>query len=359
MRAHFVKFKTWYGSHKKITIPLTLLLLGGIGAILWFTVLHDSAAIQRISNQTSERVEELQPTTVASPLTGVQVDAKLAKRPVLGVMVENSSDARPQSGLDKAGVVFEAIAEGGITRFLALYQEESAKQIGPVRSVRPYYVDWADGFNASLVHVGGSAEGLKRATNVLGARRNLDEFRFGARLVPRVSFRARPHNAYTSSARMRAIAKETGHTTSEFTSLARKDPAPAEAPDTTKISVNFSSPFFQVGWRYDRKNNTYVRSNGGTRQLDRETKKALRAEVVVVMKASYRTASSVGHQKIATTGKGTVYVFQDGTVTRGVWRKTSTRAQLTFTDTHGDEILLNRGRTWFEVIPTDKTVTYN
>jgi hypothetical protein len=324
---------------------------------VWFAIVHDTGPLSRVSNETTVG-EEVKPKPVLSPLTGLEVSAALAKRPVLGVMVENSPAARPQSGLDKAGVVFEANAEGGITRFLALYQEDGADSIGPVRSVRPYYVDWADGFNASVAHVGGSADGIKRARNLLGASRDLDEFRFGGRLAPRVSFRARPHNAYTSTSRMRAIAKETGHTSSEFTSLARKEPEPAEKPTVTAITANFSSPVFRVGWKYDKADNSYVRSNGGVRQVDRESKKPLRANVVVVMKAVYRTASGAGHQKITTTTKGPVYIFQDGTVRRGTWRKTSTRAQLTFADGDGDEIKLNPGRTWFEVIPSDKSVTY-
>lgn len=357
MRARFEKFKNWYGQHKKVSVPLTILVLGGLGAAVWFGIVHDRGPLSRVSSETTAE-ENVTPPPVLSPLTGVEVSSSLAKRPVLGVMIENSPSARPQSGLDKAGVVFEAIAEGGITRFLALYQEDSADQIGPVRSVRPYYVDWTNGFNASLTHVGGSPEGLVKAQRDLGARRNFDEFRYGARLVPRVSFRARPHNAYTTSQRMRAIAKETGHTSSSFTPLARKEPSPLAKATAKSISVTFSSPVFRVGWTYDKSDNSYLRSNAGIRQYDRESKKPLRADVVVVMKVRYRTVSSAGHQRIVTLGKGQVYIFQDGGVTRGSWRKTNGTSQLTFVDSKGKEIKLNPGRTWFEAIPTDKSVTY-
>ncbi len=357
MHKRLASFKNWYGRQKKVTVPLTILGLAGIGAGVWYGIVHDVGPLSRVSNDTTVQ-EDVKPQPVLSPLTGLEVSSKLAKRPVLGVMIENSPSARPQSGLDKAGVVFEAIAEGGITRFLALYQEDSASQIGPVRSVRPYYVDWANGFNASLTHVGGSPEGLVKAQRDLGARRNFDEFRYGARLVPRVSFRARPHNAYTSTQRMTAIGKETGHTSSRFTSLARKEASPLAKATAKSITANFSSPVFRVGWTYDKSDNSYLRSNGGTRQYDRASKKPLRADVVVVMKARYRTVSGAGHQRIVTIGKGQVFIFQDGGVIRGIWRKANSTSQLEFTDTHGDEIKLNPGRTWFEAIPTDKTVTY-
>jgi hypothetical protein len=357
MHKHLASFKSWYVRHKKATVPLTILLVVGIGAGVWFGFLRDRGSVSRVSNETTAE-ENIQAQPILSPLTGLEVSASLAKRPVLGVMIENSPSARPQSGLDRAGVVFEAIAEGGITRFLALYQEDTLAQIGPVRSVREYYVDWTNGFNASLTHVGGSATGLVRAQRVLGAKRNFDEFRYGARLVPRVSFRPRPHNAYTSTQRMLAIAKETGHTSSKFTSLARKEPAPAEKPTARSITANFSSPLFRVGWTYDKANNSYLRSNGGVRQSDRASKKPLRADVVIVMKARYRTVSGAGHQRISTLGKGQVFIFQDGIVTKGTWRKPNSTSQFTFTDAKGEEIKLNPGRTWFEVIPTDQSVTY-
>ena len=97
-----------------------------------------------------------------SPLTGVALaEEVLTKRHVTAVMIENSPDARPQSGLKDAGIVYEAIAEGGITRFLALYQESRPGLVGPVRSVRPYYVEWGAAYDAAVAHIGGSARALQ------------------------------------------------------------------------------------------------------------------------------------------------------------------------------------------------------
>jgi len=114
-----------------------------------------------LSAQTGTRKAVVaKPTTEASKLTGVQVDPAVNQRPTTAVMIENSTAARPQSGLDQAGVVFEAIAEGGITRFEAIYQDSQPAYLGPVRSVRPYYIQWALGFDAAIAHVGGSPEAL-------------------------------------------------------------------------------------------------------------------------------------------------------------------------------------------------------
>src|SRR5262249_15833287 len=134
------------------------------------------------------------PAVTLSTLSGLPVDPAVNQRPVTGVMIENSVQARPQSGLNQAGVVFEAIAEGGITRFLALYQDTTPDNVGPIRSARPYYEQWALGFDAGYAHVGGSPEALNdiKAWGV----RDLDQF-YNSGSYHRISSREAPHNVYT------------------------------------------------------------------------------------------------------------------------------------------------------------------
>ena len=153
-------------------------------------------------------VEVPKPTTEASNLTGLKVPIGTNKRPVTAVMIENSPDARPQSGLRDAGVVFEAVAEGGITRFLALFQDTKPDYVGPVRSARPYYVRWMLGFDANYAHAGGSGKALAmiRELNV----RDIDHGANGSRF-DRVSSRYAPHNLYTSIDRLLAAGKERGY----------------------------------------------------------------------------------------------------------------------------------------------------
>jgi len=110
-----------------------------------------------------------------SPLTGEQVaDEAATKQVVTAIMIENSPDARPQSGIKDAGVVYEAIAEGGITRFLTLHQQDKPQLVGPVRSLRIYFLDWLAPYNASVAHVGGSADALAEVRN--GSYRDIDQF---------------------------------------------------------------------------------------------------------------------------------------------------------------------------------------
>lgn len=358
MRERFVKLlakiKDWVLEHKKLSLLIGLVLAAAIGTGVYFW-LRAGDAVNRTDSSSDSEIPE-PPKLVPSPLTGVEVTQDLARRPVIGVMIENSTDARPQSGLADAGVVFEAIAEGGITRFIVFYQEDMPKNIGPVRSLRPYYLDWALMFDAAVAHVGGSPEALARARTELG-KRDLDQFRYGTKAFDRVSFRRAPHNVYTDIDRLMAIATEAGHTSSDFTSLERKPKSPSPTPNATSITVNFSSAGYRVGWAYDAAGNVYSRSNGGVAQTDRDTGKPINADVVVVLKSVYRITDSVGHRAITSTGTGEAIIFQDGLVTTGSWNR-SPGGQYTFKDTAGASLKLNPGRTWFEVIPTSESVTY-
>ena len=193
-----VKKENWFKRHKKLVIILSvvglLVVAGGTAAGLYFFT-------QKPDDTTANVVEpkpepEPEPVIYYSPLTGSEVaDEAVTTQAVTGMMIENSPDARPQSGLKDSGVVFEAIAEGGITRFLVLYQEQKPQLIGPVRSVRMYYVDWIAAFNASVGHIGGSAAALAEVRN--GNYRDIDQF-FNAGAYWRATDRYAPHNVYTS-----------------------------------------------------------------------------------------------------------------------------------------------------------------
>jgi hypothetical protein len=95
-----------------------------------------------------------------APLSGRMVEKEKTTRKPIAVVVENHPDARPQSGLNDAALVFETFAEGGITRFLAVFQENDVANIGPVRSARPYFVEWATSLKALFAHVGGNIDAL-------------------------------------------------------------------------------------------------------------------------------------------------------------------------------------------------------
>lgn len=349
-----MKFWPFYRRRDLFFVLLGLVLLTGVGMAAWFKFVYIKPVKQPTVTLTKKAAPPV-PKTVASPLTGVQVDPELAKRVVTGVMIENSPEARPQSGLKDAGVVFEAIAEGGITRFLALFQESNADYIGPVRSVRPYYLDWALAFDAPVAHVGGSPDALSQIKS-LGVK-DLDQFANGS-YYQRITSRYAPHNVYTSIAKLNELENSKGFTTSTFTGFSRKSPAKATTPTARSIDLAISSYAYNVHYDYDVPTNSYKRSEGGEAHTDERSATQLAPNVVVALVMNRSIMADGIHSDYTTVGSGQMYVFQDGQVTTGTWLKADRKASLVFHDSSGQDIQLNAGQTWISIVPTAASVTY-
>lgn len=352
-RLKWIFFKPEHVSRKKwlilnaiLLIALVLTFIAGKALYKHFTKLPPNQKFQATHRQ---------PTTEPSQLTGVLVKPELNKRPVTGVMIENSPDARPQSGLSEAGVVVEAIAEGGITRFYAMYQEANPALIGPVRSVRPYFVDFARAFDASVAHVGGSPDGLVQVRTL--GKRNLDEFA-NSGSFQRVAWRYAPHNVYTSASKLYDLSKKRGFTSSKFTSLPRKREAPSKQPTANIVGMNISSYYYNTNYDYSASSNCYKRSEGGVKHIDFKSKKQICPKVLIAMVTDYGIASDGHHSKYRLTGSGTVFIFQDGIVTKGKWTKKSNSSQVSFTDSEDKTIKLNPGQTWVTLMGTSSNVSY-
>jgi hypothetical protein len=285
------------------------------------------------------------PQPVYSQLTGAEVEPDVAERPVLGVMIENSEEARPQTGLDSAGIVFEATTEGGITRYLALYQEDMPEIVGPVRSLRPHFLDWAMGFDASIAHVGGSPEALELADE--RDAKSLNEFKYSQPYY-RDNSREAPHNMYARTEDLRNLQAELEHQRSQFADIPRTDESPSQNPQADSITLDFSSPPFVVRFRYDQSSNSYTRHLAGEPQIDSATNQPITVKNVIVIKTNGDKA----------TGDGKALVFKNGNVTEARWKKTSHRERIKVLGDDGNEIPLNRGSTWIAVIRSDRPVTY-
>lgn len=343
------KFIDWIKKHKKILIPVFIAVLFlSVGVIYYYTrnMTSSSTKLEVLAIPKPKPVEKFY-----SPLTGMEVkDKSLTTQAVTGIMIENSPDARPQSGLKNSGVVFETIAESTITRFLAIYQEQKPQLIGPVRSVRPYYVDWVAAFDASVAHIGGSKLALDEVRN--GNYRDIDQF-FNASSYWRATDRYAPHNVYTSFAKLDALNIEKGYTSSSFTGFKRKDSKASENPTATKVSVKMGDVIYDSSYVYSPETNLYSRSVGGKPHIDREEGQ-ITPRVVIVMKATMSQVFEDGwRESIQTIGKGDAYIFQDGTVTKGIWSKPSKKEQIKFLDSENNEISLARGQTWLTIIPQE------
>ena len=261
---------------------------------------------------------------------------------VLAVVIDNHPDARPARGLSRAGLVWEALAEGGLTRYLAVYNPAADfAEVGPVRSARPYFLDWAAEFGACFAHCGGSPEALARiaAEQVC----DINEFYQGDFFWREKGLSA-PHNVMTSAANLRAWLDRNGASETEFFPWLFKDDSPGNA-----TSADLSIPAFEVRWQYEASDNSYLRYLAGTKQSD-EDETAIKAKNIAVLFTGQEILDELLRLRIKTVGEGKAIVCQDGQCAQGQWRKPSRTARTRFYNEAGNEFAFNAGQTWIEVL---------
>lgn len=342
-------------------LAVVFIIAVGVTLLILFLTMKPHTPAPSVSIKPKPAPQAPAPTKYYSPITGLEVANQAATtEPVTAIMIENSPDARPQSGLSKAGIIFEAIAEGGITRFATIYQGNKPALIGPVRSLRPYYLSWIAPFDASIAHVGGSALALSQVRD--GSYRDIDQF-FNAGTYWRSTDRFAPHNVYTSGDKLDALNNAKGYTSSNPIGFTRVDPSLPDAKKpqgaaATSIHISISGYYYDPSFGYDPASRTYARTLEGAPQVDREAGQ-LAPAVVIVMKVPTVLGFEDGYREQMTViGTGQAYVFQRGQVFEGTWSKAGQRDQLKFFGTDGKEIPLERGQTWITAIPTQNSVQW-
>lgn len=320
------------------------------------------------------------------------------KRRPMGVMVENSAAARPQSGLSLADVVYEAVAEGGITRFMAVFYCQDAEVIGPIRSARTYYLDWISEYGLSplYVHVGGAnTEGPADALGQIerygwGGYNDLNQFSIGFPTFYRDYDRlgkdtATEHTVYASSAKLWSFAATKRQLTNvEIDDLSKKevpwnknfvsrkfkdDLALDQRPQAFSLSFGLSNTQasymndYTVTWNYDRISNSFLRVNGDKPHIDLDTNQQITAKNIVIQFQAMSVAddnySEEGHGQhtlYANKGVGKAAFLIDGKMTNGTWKKKDRVSRTEFFDQTGAEVKFNRGALWIETLPVGQVL---
>lgn len=343
------------------------------------------------------------PRTEFCPLNGVgytkeQKEIWEQRRPLL-VMIENHEDSRPQSGLSRADIIYEVVAEGGITRLMGVYYCQATEpysrnyDLGPVRSARTYFLDWASEYSdyPLYVHVGGAglchdvtvdprAKALCQIEEYGWKDRehwsDLDQFALPYSICRREPERtgktvATEHTMYCDTRalwqkaeeRGLKVKSESGDSWDEnFVSWKFKEEEDLnDRGGVSSISFDFWEGYsaYGVKWTYDKEGNQYLRSNGGSSHNDFLDQKQLAAKVVVVQFAK-ETGPVDDHKHLLykTTGAGKALVFQDGRAIEGSWSKGDREERTIFKDSRGKEIEFNPGLIWIEVLPAGNQVDY-
>ena len=341
-----------------------------------------------------------EPRTESCPLNGRLQTKKekeaWEKRRPLGVMIENHTDARPQLGLNLADVVYEAVAEGGITRFLAVYYCEGGTEeivIGPVRSARTFFLDWISeyGENPLYAHVGGAncdsstgsgcqngakADALGQIVKYGWADYNdLNQFNIGYPTFWRDYSRgvATEHTMFADLQKLWDVAKKRGLTEKDeegmkwndgfhpWKFLKENEAKPGDV--LQKVSFGFWDGYkdFDMIWTYDPAKNIYLRSMGGVPHEDALTKQQIEASVVILQFQTEAPANDGYpgnvHLLYGTIGTGPAKIFQGGKVVEGTWEKENREARTVFMDDDGNEIKFYPGKIWVETLPLGNAVT--
>ncbi len=338
----------------KIFLAGLLIIIGEIG---WLTLKSPDFLIQlglkyKIS-PISATTSGLTSQVLLSQFDGTAVSSTDQQIPeVLGVMIDNHPDARPEAGLSQARVVYEAPVEGGLTRYFALFNAgQVVAKVGPIRSARPYFLDWlAEYGRSSYWHSGGSPEALDLIKQY--SVWDVNEFFFGPYFW-RSSDREAPHNLYTNSEKWKTLVAGTPHDLSAWSgwNFSSVLPASVSSSEVTDLRIKL----FGVGWSYDSDLKRYVRLLNNKLLFDEAGQKIL-ADTVVVQFVDTDIIDEEGRRTITTVGEGEARFLRDGRMVRATWRKTDRTGRTRYYDTNGTELLFKPGQIWIEVIPQNTTI---
>ncbi len=305
------------------------------------------------------------PSLVPAPLTGRLVAPAAAIRHPIAVMIDDQFDARPQAGFNAASIVWQAPAEGGIPRYMLIFQENIPKDVGPVRSSRFYYIAWASELHALYAHAGGSPQALAtlRTQGQGQLVWNADEFRWGNSFHRVGPPRFAPHNLFTSGANLRGIAKAVGAKDGPISWpwMFARDAVSGYRPVGGHIIVNYQAN--TIRYDYDRPTNTYLRSvTGSKKQIDAADNKRVAPKNVIVMKVQFGPLNDGRPQKhrleANIIASGPAWISTNGVTIKGTWKKASTTGPTRFFDGAGNPVVLTVGQTFVQVMKTTDTISF-
>ncbi len=308
---------------------------------------------------TPEPTPEPTPILVPAPLTGLPVGQPATVQHPIAIMVDDQKDARPQAGFNAADVVWQAPAEGGIPRYMLIFQSRLPTSVGPIRSARQYYIEWAAEWRAIYAHIGGSGQ-AQRTLAAEGRGQlvfNADGFRFDGSDMYRVSNRPAPHNLFSDAKHLRSMEAAIGAKDGPLTPVwAFGAPLDADArPVGTTITIHY--PYETITYRYDPPTNTYLRyiDRAKAPQVDAADGKVVAPVNVVILRMRFGPLND-GHPEkkrleASDVGSGEAIISSNGHVIRGKWKKASITAPTLLFDAAGKALTLTAGQTFVQVIP--------
>lgn len=310
------------------------------------------------NEEDSEETIEESPDTASSifyaPFTGEEItEEEFGNIPFMAI-IENSRAARPQSGLSQADIVYETSAEGGIPRFMAVFHKNSPKEIGPIRSVRPYFIDISKEYDLPFGHCGGSEEALSAIRNE--SLMSMNEMKYGSYYY-RDKSRKAPHNLYTSSKKIRSLVTSKDYKMpSEF--FMQFDPEywdNSDLPTASKVSIKFSNYY---STQYEYKEGNYYKLMDNKPATDRSNNEAIAMKNIIIQITDISLQEDGNHLNIDLVGEGEGYVMSNGKYMKIKWFREDSDSNTVITDENGDSISLTPGKTWWNIIDKKSNIIF-
>lgn len=338
----------------KILIVILVILILATGGILAYKITRNKA------NNTKEASENQDEEILTAQIENKDINIfKGTDRPI-AVMIDNHNEAWPQAGLNQAYLVYEAIVEGGETRLMALFKGVTLDKIGPVRSARHYFLDYAMENDAIYTHFGWSPQAQSdiaqyNINNINGITESETTFW-------RVRDKASPHNAVTSTQALLKVAKAKGYkTTSNKESVLKyvaEDVNLEDGQGATSVTIPHST-LQKVKYEYDEQNKIYKRYARNKAQTDWDTGNSITTKNIIITFCDNYTlqdAENKGRQGLRNIGTFNGYYITNGKAIKIKCIKEARNLQTRYEDMQGNEIEVNDGNTWINICPTNANV---
>jgi hypothetical protein len=296
---------------------------------------------------------------VPAPLTGLLVSPGAALRHPIAVMIDDHRGARPQAGFNAASIVWQAPAEGGIPRYMLIFQDRIPGLVGPVRSSREYFIEWAAEYRSMYVHAGGSPQALLtlRQSGTGQLVYNAEDFRWEGRYLWRVKDRFAPHNVFTDGTHLRDLAGVLHVPDRKITPIWSFEPASIEAEHPLAGSIAVTYPYERITYRYDPLTDAYHRYIDGARkpQVDFADGRVVAPKNVVILRMHFGPLSGPhpekGRLEASDVGTGPAWIATGGVTIQGTWRKASKGGPTLLFGSGGLPVVLTAGQTFVQVLP--------
>jgi hypothetical protein len=348
-----------YGLKTKIKILIALCLSCSLAAGCKVDKTLDTNGKNVSDSKNMEQslpVSEVKPVEnkILAPFTGEEVSKEIQSQIAFMAIIENSKDARPQSGLNEADIVYETMAEGGIPRFIAVFQKNSPKIIGPIRSARAYFVDISKEYNLPFAHCGYSEEA--RAMIEKENLMSLNEFTYGKGYW-RDNTRKAPHNLYTSADKLRELTTSKGYVKPSNVKLSFNKAYwnNSSLLSAANVILNLNR-YYTTSYTF--KDGKYYKTMDGTASNNREDKKNIAVTNIVIQNTNIKLQSDNQHLTINLIGQGDGYVISNGKAVKMKWSKKDINSQTILKDENDKEIFLNPGNTWWHIVDNSNKVEF-